>query len=280
VARVEFGAQDYATNSYLDGKPPSAWASSSGPGTNALERPRQVIDAMEAAKREFPPGARLPHRLQPHGVHPGIDQRGLQDLRGGGDPRRHRGDRLPAILAHGDHPIVAIPVSLIGTFAVMSALGFSLNNLTLFGLILAIGIVVDDAIVVVENVEREIANGLPPAEAAHKTMDEVGGALIAIALVLAAVFIPTAFIPGISGQFYRPVRAHHRGLDGDLGLQLADPLAGAGRAPAQAHDAHAGPSRNPFVRVGNWAANASTAASTRPPTATPGPSARSSRAAS
>jgi multidrug efflux pump subunit AcrB len=92
-------------------------------------------------------------------------------------------------------PIVAIPVSLIGTFAVMSALGFSLNNLTLFGLILAIGIVVDDAIVVVENVEREIANGVLPAEAAHKTMDEVGGALIAIALVLAAVFIPTAFIP-------------------------------------------------------------------------------------
>ena len=100
-------------------------------------------------------------------------------------------------------PIVAIPVSLVGTFAVMAALGFSLNNLTLFGMVLAIGIVVDDAIVVVENVERNIAEGLSPEDAAHKAMDEVGTAVIAIALVLAAVFVPTAFIPGITGQFYR-----------------------------------------------------------------------------
>jgi HAE1 family hydrophobic/amphiphilic exporter-1 len=100
-------------------------------------------------------------------------------------------------------PIVAIPVSLIGTFFVMQAFGFSLNNLTLFGLVLAIGIVVDDAIVVVENVERYLRQGLSPRDAAHKTMDEVGGALVAIALVLCAVFIPTAFITGISGAFYR-----------------------------------------------------------------------------
>ena len=100
-------------------------------------------------------------------------------------------------------PIVAIPVSLIGTFFVMAAFGFSLNNLTLFGLVLAIGIVVDDAIVVVENVERYLRHGLSPRDAAHKTMDEVGGALLAIALVLCAVFIPTAFITGISGAFYR-----------------------------------------------------------------------------
>ena len=100
-------------------------------------------------------------------------------------------------------PIVAIPVSLIGTFLVMTAFGFSLNNLTLFGLVLAIGIVVDDAIVVVENVERYLRQGMSPREAAHKTMDEVGGALIAIALVLCAVFIPSAFITGISGAFYR-----------------------------------------------------------------------------
>ena len=100
-------------------------------------------------------------------------------------------------------PIVAIPVSLVGTFFVMQAFGFSLNNLTLFGLVLAIGIVVDDAIVVVENVERYLRQGMSPKEAAHKTMDEVGGALIAIALVLCAVFIPTAFIEGISGAFYK-----------------------------------------------------------------------------
>ena len=100
-------------------------------------------------------------------------------------------------------PIVAIPVSLIGTFFFMAMFGFTLNNLSLFGLVLAIGIVVDDAIVVVENVERNIAAGLSPREAAYKSMDEVGGALIAIALVLCAVFVPSAFITGISGQFYR-----------------------------------------------------------------------------
>ncbi len=100
-------------------------------------------------------------------------------------------------------PIVAIPVSLVGTFAVLAALGFSLNNLCLFGLVLAVGIVVDDAIVVVENVERNLRAGMTPRQAAHRTMDEVGGALIAIALTLCAVFIPSAFISGISGQFFR-----------------------------------------------------------------------------
>ena len=100
-------------------------------------------------------------------------------------------------------PIVAIPVSLIGTFAVMAALGFSINNLTLFGLVLAIGIVVDDAIVVVENAERNLRAGLSPREAAHRTIDEVAGPIIATFLVLAAVFVPAAFIPGISGQFFR-----------------------------------------------------------------------------
>src|SRR6185437_14561866 len=100
-------------------------------------------------------------------------------------------------------PILAIPISLIGTFFVMSTFGFTINNLSLFGLVLAIGIVVDDAIVVVENVERNIARGLSPRDAAIKSMDEVGAALIAIALVLTAVFVPSAFITGISGQFYR-----------------------------------------------------------------------------
>src|SRR5207253_2250844 len=100
-------------------------------------------------------------------------------------------------------PLVAIPVSLIGTFFCMALFGFTLNNLSLFGLVLAVGIVVDDAIVVVENVERNIAAGLSPREAAHRSMDEVGSALIAIALVLCAVFVPAAFITGISGQFYR-----------------------------------------------------------------------------
>ena len=100
-------------------------------------------------------------------------------------------------------PVVAIPVSLVGCFLVMGLVGISFNTLSLFGLVLAIGIVVDDAIVVVENVERYIEQGMSPREAAHQTMDEVGGALIAIALVLCAVFIPTAFITGLQGSFYR-----------------------------------------------------------------------------
>src|SRR5207253_1534917 len=98
---------------------------------------------------------------------------------------------------------LAVPVSLIGTFAAMGAMGFSLNNLSLFGLVLAIGIVVDDAIVVVENVERNIELGLSAKEATHRAMDEVSGAVVAVGLVLSAVFVPTAFISGITGQFYR-----------------------------------------------------------------------------
>src|SRR5258708_4749670 len=104
----------------------------------------------------------------------------------------------PAII-----PIVAIPVSLVGTFAAMAALGFAINNLTLFGLVLAVGIVVDDAIVVVENVERHLRDGMSRRDAALKTMEEVGGALVSIALVLCAVFVPTAFLGGISGQFFQ-----------------------------------------------------------------------------
>src|SRR2546428_4413091 len=100
-------------------------------------------------------------------------------------------------------PLIAVPVAVIGTFAAMAALGFSLNNLTLFGLVLAIGIVVDDAIVVVENVERHIAEGLTPRDATRKAMDEVSSAVVAVGLVLSAVVIPTAFITGITGQFYR-----------------------------------------------------------------------------
>ena len=99
-------------------------------------------------------------------------------------------------------PVVAIPISLVGTFTILSVLGISINNLSMFGLILAVGIVVDDAIVVVENVERNMAAGMSPREAAHKTMDEVSTALIAIALTLCAVFVPSAFISGISGLFF------------------------------------------------------------------------------
>ncbi len=209
VARVELGQKDYTTKSFLNGQPAIGIGVFQRPGTNALEAAEQVQALMKTLAKDFRP-PRVQDRLQPdefiaESVHEVYKTLGeavvlvvvvilifLQSWR-------------TAII-----PIIAIPVSLIGTFAVMALLGFSLNNLTLFGLVLAIGIVVDDAIVVVENVERNMAEGLSPGEAAHKTMDEVGGAVVAIALVLSAVFIPTAFIPGISGQFYGSSRSPSR----------------------------------------------------------------------
>ncbi|HEY5706508.1 MAG TPA: efflux RND transporter permease subunit [Terrimicrobiaceae bacterium] len=203
VARVELGAQDYLVNSYLDGKPAVAMAIQQLPGSNALATAERVRERMRELSQDFPKG---------------IEYRVVYD------PTIFIEESVRAVIhtifeaallvivvvmaflqswRASIIPILAIPVSLIGTFAVMAALGFSLNNLSLFGLVLAIGIVVDDAIVVVENVERNLAEGLAPREATIKTMEEVGGALIAIALVLSAVFIPTAFISGISGQFYR-----------------------------------------------------------------------------
>jgi hydrophobic/amphiphilic exporter-1 (mainly G- bacteria), HAE1 family len=203
VARVELGARDYVTNSYLNGKPAVALGIFQRPNTNALAAADSIIHTMSELKKDFPPGLDYQIVYNPTefvaesvnevyktlfialGLVAGVVIIFLQSWR-------------TALI-----PIVAIPVSLIGTFAVMAALSFSLNNLTLFGLVLAIGIVVDDAIVVVENVERNIRQGLSPREAAHRTMNEVGTAIIAISLVLTAVFIPTAFIPGISGRFYQ-----------------------------------------------------------------------------
>jgi HAE1 family hydrophobic/amphiphilic exporter-1 len=203
VARVELGAQDYVTNSYLDGKPAVAMVIFQRPNTNALASAAEIIAKMEELKQAFPPGLQYtivynPTRFIAESVNAVYHTLGeavllvvlvilvfLQSWRS-------------ALI-----PIIAIPVSLIGTCAVMAVFGFSLNTLTLFGMVLAIGIVVDDAIVVVENVERNISLGMSPRDAAHETMDQVGTAVIAIALVLGAVFVPTAFIPGISGQFYR-----------------------------------------------------------------------------
>ncbi len=203
IGRVELGSQDYTTNAYLDNQVATAIAIFQRPGSNALATAASVLATMADLAKSFPAGMsyRVAYNTTEF-IQQSVDEviktlfeavvlvvlvilLFLQTWRA-------------AII-----PIVAIPVSLIGTFFVMTAFGFSLNNLTLFGLVLAIGIVVDDAIVVVENVERELRLGLSPREAAHKTMDEVGGALIAIALVLCAVFIPSAFIAGISGAFYR-----------------------------------------------------------------------------
>lgn len=203
VARIELGARDYVTNSYVDDQPAVGMGISARPGTNALETSAQIKSTMEELSKSFPPG--LEYRIiydTTSFVSSSIDE-------------VYRTIAEAAVLVAlvvlvflqswrtAIVPIVAIPVSLIGTFAFLAMFGMSLNMLTLFGLVLAIGIVVDDAIVVVENVERNLALGMSPKRAAHATMDEVGTAVIAISLVLIAVFAPTAFIPGISGQFYK-----------------------------------------------------------------------------
>jgi multidrug efflux pump len=203
VARVELGAQDYAVNSYLDNKPAVALAVLQRPGTNALQAAHQVRETMARLSKDFPDGLEYQIVYDPtvfveesitavrHTVLEAVVLVVLVVM------LFLQSWRATVI------PLIAIPVSLIGTFAVMAALGFSLNSLSLFGLVLAVGIVVDDAIVVVENIERNLHEGLRPREAAFKAMDEVGGAVISVALVLAAVFVPTAFMSGISGQFYR-----------------------------------------------------------------------------
>jgi hydrophobic/amphiphilic exporter-1 (mainly G- bacteria), HAE1 family len=203
VARVELGAQDYVTNSYLNGSPAVALGIFARPGTNALDAAADIQKTMASIAQDFPQG--LEYRIVYNPTE--FISESISEVY----KTIFEAALLVAIVVlvflqswrTAIIPIVAIPVSLIGTFAFLLAFGFSLNLLTLFGLVLAIGIVVDDAIVVVENVERNLSMGMTPREASHATMNEVGTAVLAISLVLIAVFLPTAFIPGISGQFYR-----------------------------------------------------------------------------
>jgi hydrophobe/amphiphile efflux-1 (HAE1) family protein len=203
VARVELAAQDYGSNSYLDRDQAVALAVFQRPGTNALTTSQGIIRTMDELAKRFPPGIKHTIIYNPTEF--------IQQSVNAVQKTILEATALVVLVIvlflqtwrAAIIPLVAIPVSLIGTFFFMAAFGFTLNNLSLFGLVLAIGIVVDDAIVVVENVERNIAAGLKPREAAIRSMDEVGAALIAIALVLSAVFVPSAFITGISGQFYR-----------------------------------------------------------------------------
>jgi hydrophobe/amphiphile efflux-1 (HAE1) family protein len=203
VARIELGALSSTTNGFLLRKEAVALLVFQRPGSNALSTAKNISDKMAQLKTEFPKG--LDYNI---GYNPTefIAQSVSELIKTIYEAMVLvvivvlvflQGWR-PAII-----PIVAIPVSLIGTFAVMAALGFSINNLTLFGLVLAVGIVVDDAIVVVENVERHLGAGMSRRDAALRTMEEVGGALVSIALVLCAVFVPTAFLGGISGQFFQ-----------------------------------------------------------------------------
>ena len=201
---IEVGAKNYDVNSYLDGEPSTTLAVFQLPGSNALDTAAAIRPKMEEIKT-----SRFPEGIDYHihydttvfvqesiasVIHTLIEAFILVFI---------------VVLVFLQNwratiiPMVAVPVSLIGTFSVMAILGFSLNNLSLFGLVLAIGIVVDDAIVVVENVERWLAEGMSPRDASRKAMEEVTGPVIAIALVLCAVFVPTAFMAGISGQFYK-----------------------------------------------------------------------------
>ncbi|MBA4147374.1 MAG: multidrug efflux RND transporter permease subunit [Verrucomicrobia bacterium] len=203
VARIELGASGYSLRSLLNNKAAVAIPIFQAPGANAIQLSEDVRSTMDDLKKDFPEG---------------LDYSVVYD------PTVFVRDSIKAVRntlfeavflvvivvivflqtwRASIIPLAAVPVSLVGTFAVMLALGFSINALTLFGLVLAIGIVVDDAIVVVENVERNISLGLTPFEATRKAMNEVTGPIIAIALVLCAVFIPTAFISGLTGQFYK-----------------------------------------------------------------------------
>src|SRR4051812_2810444 len=203
VARLELGAATYATQSLLANENAVAIPVYQSPGSNALELSTKVRETMETLKKSFPQG---------------MDYDIIYD------PTKFVRQSISAVVETlleaialvvlvvilflqtwraSVIPLVAVPVSIIGTFAVLYALGFSINTLSLFGLVLAIGIVVDDSIVVVENVERHIAEGLAPREATKLAMSEVSRPIIAITLVLSAVFIPVAFVEGLTGQFYR-----------------------------------------------------------------------------
>ncbi|HAT33720.1 MAG TPA: multidrug efflux RND transporter permease subunit [Janthinobacterium sp.] len=203
VARIELGADSYAVRSLLNNKPAAAIAIFEAPGANALQLSADVRARMDELKQDFPQG---------------VDYRVVYD------PTQFVRASIKAVVLTlleaialvvlvvivflqswraSVIPLLAVPVSIVGTFAVMLAFGFSINTLSLFGLVLAIGIVVDDAIVVVENVERNIAGGLSPRDATVLAMQEVSGPIIAIALVLCAVFVPVAFVSGLTGQFYR-----------------------------------------------------------------------------
>ena len=203
VARLQLGAGDYGLRALLDNKSAVAVVVFQAPGSNALALSNAVRERMAELKTRFPQG---------------VDWSAVYD------PTVFVRDSIHEVLRTlleatlmvvivvvlflqtwraSIIPLAAVPISIVGTFAVMFAAGFSINTLSLFGLVLAIGIVVDDAIVVVENVERHIEEGLTPLEASHRAMEEVSGPIIAIALVLCAVFVPVAFISGLTGQFYR-----------------------------------------------------------------------------
>jgi hydrophobe/amphiphile efflux-1 (HAE1) family protein len=203
VARVELGAEDYGINLYFSGQPSVGIGVFQRPGTNALAAAEAVKAELDIMAKQFPAGLK-------HDVFYNPTEFISESVAAVQETLFEAVILVVLVIIvflqswrAAVIPVIAIPVSLIGTFAVLAAAGYSLNNLSLFGLVLAIGIVVDDAIVVVENVERNLEHGMSPKEASHRSMDEVSTALVAIVLVLCAVFVPTMFLTGLTGEFYR-----------------------------------------------------------------------------
>ncbi|MBH9399477.1 efflux RND transporter permease subunit [Pseudomonas aeruginosa] len=250
VARIEMGGDAYALRSLLDGEPAVALQSIQSPGANALDVAEAVRGTVARLEGNFPAGISARIAYDPTVFVRASLQTVATTL-------------LEAILLvvivvvvflrswrASLIPLLAVPVSLVGTFAVMHLMGFSLNTLSLFGLVLSIGIVVDDAIVVVENVERHIENGEPPLQAARRAMEEVTGPIVAITSVLAAVFIPTAFLSGLQGEFYRQFAltiAISTILSAINSLTLSPALAGLLLRPRQGGHAASRPGR-----LGGW----------------------------
>jgi HAE1 family hydrophobic/amphiphilic exporter-1 len=203
VARIELGTQIYNLGGRLDGKPAAVVAIYQLPGSNAIKAAQGAEELMATAKKSFPPG--LDYAIALDTTLPVTE--GIREILKTLIEALILVIIVVYIFLQGWRatliPLLAVPVSLVGTFLIFPMLGFSINTLSLFGLVLAIGLVVDDAIVVVEAIEHHIEHGLSPKDAAFKAMEEVSGPVIGIAIVLSAVFIPTAFIPGITGRLYQ-----------------------------------------------------------------------------
>lgn len=240
VARAELGARDYGTNAYMNGEANLAMLIFQQPGTNALATSEAIQKAMAEIGQTLPAGVTYHMTYNPTEFFVRTSIEALTFT-------IYEAVALVVFviilfLQNGRAtliPLVAIPISLVGTFAVMAGLGYSINTLTLFGLVLAVGIVVDDAIIVVENVERYLREGMSPREAARKTMDEVSSALVSMGLVLSAVFVPTMFLDGITGEFFRQfavVIATATMISVAVSLTLAPALSAV---ILKEHDAHA-----------------------------------------
>ena len=234
VARIELGSQDYSVAGRFNGKPSAIVALYQLPGSNAVDAAAGAKKLMAQMKQRFPDDMDYAIALDTtRAVTEGMKEIVITLV-------------IALVLVilvvyiflQGWRatliPLLAVPVSLVGTFVLFPVFGFSINTLSLFGLVLAIGLVVDDAIVVVEGVERHIEEGMTPKDAALKAMDELSGPVVGIALVLSAVFVPTAFIPGITGTAISAVRRHHRDFGAPFCIQRAYAEPGAGSVAAAA----------------------------------------------